>query len=77
MKNEEIKEAWRIIGEQPEWILNMLNIHKDDVETPPEPIRQFFHYFFDMTATGKLNIKLKAKYPGCEKVQEFLGSLNL
>jgi len=49
IKNEEIEEAWRIIGEQSEWLISMLNIHKENVEIPPLQIAQFLHYYFNMT----------------------------
>ena len=49
LKNEEIEEAWRIIGEQSEWLLGLLNIYKDELDIPPQQIKQFFHYFFNIT----------------------------
>jgi len=49
LKNEEIEEAWRIIGEQSEWLLNMLNIYKQDVEIPLQQIGQFLHFYSNMT----------------------------
>jgi len=49
LKNEEIEEAWRIIGEQSEWLLNMLNTHKEDVDIPFKQVAQFLHYYFNMT----------------------------
>ena len=41
----EIEEAWRIIGEQSEWFLSMLNIFKKDVKIPILYVGQFLHYF--------------------------------
>ena len=52
LENEEIEEAWRIIGEQSEWLLKMLNIHKEDVEVPPRQIGQFYHFFANMAQIG-------------------------
>ena len=49
IKNEEIEEAWRIIGEQSEWFLEMLNVHKEDVDILPQQIAQFLHFFANMT----------------------------
>jgi hypothetical protein len=54
LKNEEIEEAWRIIGEQTEWLLNMLDIYKEDIELPPNQIAQFYHFFANMTQIGIL-----------------------
>ena len=47
--NEDISEAWRIIGEQCEWYLHLLAIHKNDVDIPPQQIMQFLHFFANMT----------------------------
>lgn len=52
LKNEEIEEAWRIIGEQSEWLLDMLNIHKEDADIPPEQIGQFLHFYANMTCVA-------------------------
>ena len=49
IKNEEIEEAWRIIGEQSEWLLEMLNIHKEDIDIPLQQIAQFLHFYANMT----------------------------
>ena len=51
LKNEQIEEAWRIIGEQSEWVINMLNIHKEDVETNLllQHVVQFLHYYSNIT----------------------------
>jgi len=48
LKNEEIEEAWRIIGEQSEWVMNMLNIHKENIGITPKQIGQFLHFYFNM-----------------------------
>ena len=48
LKNEEIEEAWRIIGEQSEWLLRMLNIYKENTEIPLNQVRQFYHFFANM-----------------------------
>ena len=64
LENEEIEEAWRIIGEQSEWIMDMLNIHKKDVEIPFEQIGQFLHYYFNMIGIG-------IKCPNCGHVFSF------
>ena len=52
LKDEKIEEAWRIIGEQSEWVIEMLNIHKEDVEIPPHQIGQFLHFYFNMTCVS-------------------------
>jgi len=52
IKDEEIEEAWRIIGEQSEWIINLINIHKENVEIPIEQITQFMHFYLNMLGLG-------------------------
>lgn len=47
--NEDISEAWRIIGEQSELYLRLLAIHKNDVTIPPQQIAQFLHFLANMT----------------------------
>lgn len=54
LKNEEIAEAWRIIGEQSEWIINLINIHKEDIGwIPIDQIVQFMHFFMNMMGLGR------------------------
>ena len=48
IKNGEIEEAWRILGEQSKWFMDMLEIHKD-VAIPPKQIFQFLHFFLNMS----------------------------
>lgn len=47
--NEDISEAWRIIGEQSELYLRLLAIHKNDMTIPPQQIAQFLHFLANMT----------------------------
>jgi hypothetical protein len=49
LKNEDIGEAWRVIGEQSEWLLKMLNSHKEEANIYPSQTAQFLHYFSNMT----------------------------
>lgn len=55
LKNDEIEEAWRIIGEQSEWIIHMVSIHKD-VEIPIQQFIQFMHFFTNMMGLGQQSI---------------------
>jgi hypothetical protein len=52
LKNESYEESWRILGEQSEWILNMVKAHKKDVNISEENIIQFMHYFLNMLGLG-------------------------
>jgi len=38
LKNEDVTEAWRVIGEQSEWLLRMLDSHKEDANIFPNQI---------------------------------------
>ena len=67
LENEEIEEAWRIIGEQTEWLINMLNIYKEDVEIAPNQVEQFLHFYSNMTGLSKMAI-FQIKCPYCEHV---------
>lgn len=49
LRNEQIEEAWRIIGETSELVLDMLNIHKGDIHIPAKQIGQFLHFLANMT----------------------------
>jgi len=53
LKNEEIEEAWRIIGEQSQWVVNLINIHRDDTGwIPIDQIVQFMHFYSNMLGLG-------------------------
>lgn len=49
IKDGKIEEAWRILGEQSEWFLNMLEIHGEGIKIPSKQIGQFLHFFFNMS----------------------------
>jgi len=62
LKNDEIEEAWRIIGEQSEWIIHMVSIHKD-VEIPIQQFVQFMHFYMNMMGLGHLSrLALSPRY---------------
>lgn len=50
LKDENIEEAWRIIGEQCEWLLKLLHSFKDNVNIPVSHIKRFLNNYTDMTA---------------------------
>ena len=45
-----VEEVWRLIGEQAEWLLHMLDSFKDTVAIPASHIRGFLNHFIDITA---------------------------
>jgi len=49
LKGNTIEEAWRIIGEQCEWLLDLLSIYEETASVFPNQIAQFFHYFSNIT----------------------------
>jgi len=49
LKNGEIEEVWRIIGEQSQWFLNLLDIYKEDANITPKQVSPFLHYYYNMT----------------------------
>ncbi len=56
LKGDDIQEAWKIIGESCEWIVEMLNAHKIVEDIPLERMRkqieQFQHYIKNITQIG-------------------------
>ena len=49
LRNGDIAEAWRIIGEQSEWVMSVLEIHREGVQVSTKQIAQFLHYYSNMT----------------------------
>jgi hypothetical protein len=43
-----VEDAWRILGEQSEWLMNMVNAHKENVEIPVPQFVQFMQFYFNM-----------------------------
>ncbi|MCJ7498412.1 MAG: hypothetical protein MUO78_09830 [candidate division Zixibacteria bacterium] len=56
LKGDDIQEAWKIIGESCEWIIEMLNAHKmvEDItlDRVRKQIEQFQHYIKNITMIG-------------------------
>ena len=50
LKDESIEEVWRLIGEQSEWLLNLLKAFKENVNIPASNIKGFLNNYTDMTA---------------------------
>ena len=42
--NGDIREAWKVIGEQSEFIINLICSHRGDTEIHPKQIAQFMHF---------------------------------
>jgi hypothetical protein len=50
LRDESIEEVWRLIGEQSEWLLYLLDRFKDNTTIPVSHIKGFMKQFTDMTA---------------------------
>jgi len=50
LRNESVEEVWRLIGEQSEWLLHLLDRFKDNVSRPGSHIRGFMNQFTATTA---------------------------
>jgi hypothetical protein len=61
LNNEEIEQAWRIIGEQSEWIINLISIHKDG-NIPIQHFVQFMHYYLNMMGLGNQAVLLLSPF---------------
>ena len=48
-KEESIEGVWKILGEQSEWLLNLLNAFKENINIPTSYVERFIHYYTDMT----------------------------
>lgn len=53
LRNGNVQEAWRLIGDGSEWILKVLQAHSDDAEIPPEQLWQFVHLIDNATVMPK------------------------
>lgn len=47
-RKEKIEEAWRILGEQSEWFLKMLDTFKENIKITPLQVGPFLHYYSNM-----------------------------
>jgi len=44
LKNSNVSEGWKILGESSEWVLSMLDSHDTHTKVPPQNVAQFLHY---------------------------------
>jgi len=51
LKNDDILEAWKVIGEQSEWVINMVNTHKHGALTIGQ-FKHFMHFFTNSVGLG-------------------------
>lgn len=56
LKDTNIVEAWRLIGEQSQFIIDLVRAHDENSEIPPKQIAQFMHYFMNALGLGHKSI---------------------
>lgn len=52
LKNKDIREAWKLIGEQSKFIINLICAHKENQEITFQQIVQFMHFFMNPLGLG-------------------------
>jgi hypothetical protein len=63
LNDKDIAEAWRIIGEQSEFIINLVSAHTENSEIHRQQIAQFMHYFMNPLGLGLKSILFFPKIP--------------
>jgi len=56
LKDSNIIEAWRLIGNQSEFIIDLVRAHNENFEIPQQQIIQFMHYFMNQLGLGNKSI---------------------
>jgi len=56
LKDTNIVEAWRLIGEQSQFIIDLVRTHDENSEIPPKQIARFMHYFMNALGLGHKSI---------------------
>ena len=56
LEGQDIAQAWRIIGEQSEFIINLVRAHTENCEIHPQQIAQFMHFFMNALGLGHKSI---------------------
>lgn len=59
----DIAEAWRIIGEQTEFIIDLVRAHKENSEIHLEQIKQFMHFFMNALWLGNRSVLFFPQIP--------------
>ncbi len=78
LEGEDIRKAWKIIGEQSEFIINLVCSHKKETEIPPRQIMQFMHFFMNQMGYGHKSLFFPKGHPDriaqvVSQVVHFLG----
>jgi hypothetical protein len=51
LKNDDIEEGWRLVGEQSQWVIELINAYKEDALTIGQ-FTQFIHFFTNAVGLG-------------------------
>ena len=63
LENEDIAEAWRIIGEQSEFIIALVRAHAEKSVVNPQQMAQFMHYFMNPLGLGLKSVMFLPEIP--------------
>lgn len=63
LKDGDIAEAWRIIGEQSEFIIDLVRAHTENSEINRRQIIQFMHFFMNPLWLGHRSISFYPEIP--------------
>lgn len=63
LQEEDIAEAWRIIGEQSEFIISLICAHAENRVVHPQQIAQFMHYFMNPLGLGLRSLMFLPEIP--------------
>lgn len=56
MKDGDIAQAWKVLGESSEWVLSMLDAHAPDQDLPLQHLAQFLHFIGNQVMASSLGI---------------------
>jgi len=69
LEEKDIAEAWRIIGEQSDFIIDLVRAHTENSEIHPQQIAQFMHYFMNALGLGGKSILFFPEIPSAIRLQ--------
>lgn len=63
LEEKDVAEAWRIIGEQSDFIIDLVRAHTENSEIHSRQIAQFMHYFMNALGLGHKSILFFPEIP--------------
>jgi hypothetical protein len=61
LENDDIEEGWRLVGEQSQWVIELINAYKEDALTIGQ-FTQFMHFFINAVGLGMHSV-MKDPFP--------------